>query len=187
MMTIKVPEFLLTLYLVTVVSITFCHRPAILATVLVLAVMLCGPKRWRLLRRALVSVLTFNLTISLGYTLIAYWQHTFQADYLILINLRVVLLVFLGFWFIDAVPILMAVRRWPKVRWLVTLAIGQIRTFERVVQDFRLAFASRNMTRPRTLARLRSATAQTQTLLDKSVASASDAALAMRSRGAFDD
>ncbi|MFA7388422.1 MAG: hypothetical protein WCZ87_12290, partial [Thiohalobacteraceae bacterium] len=65
--------------------------------------------------------------------------------------------------------------------------IGQIKTFERVLRDFRLAFESRNPAQPRLIDKARSAAAQTQTLLDKSIASANEAALAMRTRGAFDD
>lgn len=177
----------LGLYLATVVVITLIHEPNVLGSILCLAVAAAGSERWKLLRRTILAVVAFNLTVSLGYAVVAAWQGTFTPDYLVLVNLRVVLLVFLGFWFVNAVDILAALAGWPLARLLATLAIGQIKTFERVLRDFQLAFESRNLTQPRLIDKARSAAAQTQTLLDKSIASANDAAMAMRSRGAFDD
>lgn len=177
----------LGLYLAAIVAITLIHEPSVLGGILCLAVAAAGGGRWKLLRRTFLAVISFNLTVSLGYLIVALWQGTFTPDYLLLVNLRVVLLVFLGFWFVSAVDVLAALAGWPLARLLATLAIGQIKTFERVLRDFRLAFESRNLTQPRLIDKARSAAAQTQTLLDKSITSASDAAMAMRSRGAFDD
>lgn len=177
----------LAAYLATVMGITLVHVTAALAAVLGLAMLASGQRRWRLLGRTLKAVLAFNLTVSLGYVIVALLQRTFAADYLVLVNLRVVLLVYIGFWFISAIDLLSALSGWPLARLLATLAIGQIKTFERILRDFRSAFESRNLARPRLVDKVRSAAAQTQTLLDKSIASANDAALAMRSRGAFDD
>lgn len=174
-------------YLGTVVAITFIHVPAALAALLVAALLAAGPARWRLLRKAVLAVLAFNLAVSLGYAAVALWQGVFSAHYLLLMNLRVLLLVFLGFWFIDRVEVLAALRGWPLATLLATLALGQIRAFERILRDFRHAFESRNLARPRLAARTRHAAAQAQTLLDKSLAASAETALAMRSRGAFDD
>lgn len=181
------PRRWLGLYLAAVVAVTFIHAPAALAALLAAAVALSGAARWRLLRRAAVAILAFNLAVSAGYAAIALWQGTFAPGYLVLVNLRVLLLVYLGFWFVAAVDVLAALAGWPLASLLATLTIGQIKTFERVLRDFRLAFVSRNLVRPTLRDRLHNAAAQTQTLLDKSLASANDAALAMRSRGAFDD
>lgn len=181
------PRLRLALYLFAVVAVTFLHAPAALAAFLALAVLAAGRRRWRLLRRTVLAVLAFNLTVSLGYVAIGLWQGSFAADYLLLANLRVLLLVYLGFWFVAATDLLAALSGWPLASLLAALAVGQIKTFERVLRDFRLAFESRNLARPRLIDRGRSAAAQMQTLLDKSIASANDAALAMRSRGAFDD
>jgi cobalt/nickel transport system permease protein len=181
------PRAWLVLYLAAVVAITFIHAPSILAGLLVAAVAASGTRRWKLLRRALLAVLAFNLTISLGYLGVALWQGNFVTDTLLLINLRVLLLVYLGFWFVTTVDLLGALAGWPLATLLATLSIGQIKTFERILRDFRLAFESRNLMRPTMLDRSRHAAAQAQTLLDKSLASANEAALAMRSRGAFDD
>ncbi len=174
-------------YLAAVVAISFVHEPLILAALLLAALAAAGNGRWRLLRRALLAILAFNLTVSLGYLVVTSWQGNFAGDYLLRVNLRVLLLVFLGFWYVARGDLLAALAAWPLAALVATLAISQIKTFERILRDFRLAFESRNLQRPRLRDHAHLAAAQTQTLLDKSFAAASDAALAMRSRGAFDE
>lgn len=181
------PRRWLLLYLAAVVAITFIHEPVVLAVLLALALLLARRAAWPLLRRTLLAVAAFNLTVSLGYAAMALWQGGFSGAYLLLVNLRVLLLVFLGFWLVRSIDLLAALSGFPLLRLISTLAISQIKTFERVLRDFRLAFESRSLKPPRLRDRTRHAAAQAHTLLDKSMASASEAALAMRSRGAFDD
>lgn len=180
------PARWLLLYAVAVVAVTFIHQPPFLGLLLMLAVGLAGPGRWRLLRRALLAMLAFNLTVSAGVVLIGLWQGRVDTAYLLLVNLRVLLLVFLGFWFVARVDVLAALAGWPTLRLVATLALGQIRTLERIVADCRLAFASRNIVRPGLADRARHGAAQGITLMDKSVAAATESSLAMKSRGAFD-
>lgn len=179
--------FWLLLYLAAVIGITFIHESSWLGLLLGLALLAAGKTAWRVLRRTLLSVLAFNMSVSLGYVVMAHWQANFHADYLLLVNIRVVLLVFLGFWLVDRIDLLAALALFPLLRLIATLAISQIKTFERILRDFRLAFQSRNLRPPRLLDQSRHAAAQVHTLLDKSLASASEAAMAMRSRGTFND
>lgn len=180
-------QWALVAYAVAVVAITFIHEPVVLAAGLGACLLAARHRAWRLARRTLAAVVVFNLSVSLGYGVLALWQGRFQPETLLLLNLRVCLLVFLGFWLIETVDLISALARFPLLQWVLALAIGQIRTFERLTQDFRLAFASRNPRPPAMLARSRHAAAQAQTLMDKAMASASESALAMRSRGSFDD
>lgn len=174
-------------YAAAVVTSTLVHDPAWLAAFLIAALAAAGHGRWRLLRRALMSLLAFNLTVSLGYAGLALWRGDFRGDYLIVSNLRVLLLVFLGFWCVARVNLLSALRPFPALSLIATLAIGQIRTLERMLADFRLAFASRNPAPPRSIDRVRHAAAQGQALFDKSMAQSTEVMMAMRSRGAFDE
>lgn len=186
-MTSAIARRWLLLYLASVTGISFIHAPAVLGSLLLVAIVAAGNRRGRLLKRTLLAILAFNLSVSVGYVVIALWQGRFVPDYLLLINLRVFLLVFLGFWFVARVDLLTALSAWPLAALIATLAISQIKTFERILRDFRLAFESRNPARPRLQDKTHHAAAQVQTLLDKSFVAASDAALAMRSRGAFDE
>lgn len=181
------PRRRLALYALAVVAVSFVHAPAALAALLAAAVALAGPPRWRLLRRAALAVFAFNLTVSLGYAALAFIDGGFSATVLLRLNLRVLLLVFLGFWCVARVDLLAALAGWPLARLLATLALGQIKTFERVLGDFRLAFASRTPAPPTLQDCTRHAAAQAQALLDKSLAAAGESALALRARGAFDD
>lgn len=185
------PAALLALYAVALAAIGFIHHPGVLAALLVLALLAAGGARGALLRRALLSVLLFNLSVSLGYVLLAAWRGELwtaaTGHYLLRMNLRVLLMVFLGFWVVSRVNLLRALRFSPTLSFVATLASGQAQTFTRVLRDFRLAFASRDVGHVRWRDRTRHAAAQATHLLDKSLANAEDTAMAMRSRGCFDE
>lgn len=185
-MDILTPRRKLLLYLAVLPAPTLIHQPALLAAGFALALLLAGKTRWRILSRSLIAILAFNLSVSLGVVLVGLWQGRIDVDWLLLANLRVLLMVYLGFWFVAQGDLIAALDGLPTARRLVTLTLGQIRTFERVLSDFRLAFASRNIARPRLLDRRHHAGAQVIALLDKAQAQALDVALAMRSRGTFD-
>jgi cobalt/nickel transport system permease protein len=180
------PRCWLVAYLVAVVAATFVHAPALLAAALALALAAAGRDRWRLLKRTLLAILAFNLTVSLGYAAVALWRGDFNPHYLLLVNLRVLLLVFLGIWFAARVDVVAAIGVSPTLTFVATLTLGQLRAFERIVKDFALAFASRSPAPPRLVDRARHAAAQGIALMDKTQAAATESALAMRSRGAFD-
>jgi cobalt/nickel transport system permease protein len=177
----------LAVYLAAVVAITFVHEPLLLALALAVSLALAGAGRWRLLRRAGLAVLAFNLSVSLGYAAVALWQERFSGMYLLLVNLRVLLLVFLGFWFVSRVNVLEALAFSPTLSFVAALAVGQVAAFARIVRDFRLAFISRNAAAAGISDRARHASAQASHLLDKSICGAAETAMAMRSRGCFDD
>ncbi len=180
-------RFALILYLITVVAVTFIHHPGILIGLLGFAIVAAGKRIGLLLSRALIAIIIFNLIISLSYFVMALWQGYIYSDYLLVVNIRVILLAFLGFWLIATVNLFAILADFPVLRLIATLAVSQIKTFERILEEFRLAFQSRNLASPSWLARVRHSAAQPQALLDKSIASANETALAMRSRGAFDD
>jgi cobalt/nickel transport system permease protein len=173
-------------YLAVLPAPTFVHDPRLLAAGLLAALLASGTARGPLLKRSVRAILIFNAGISLGYLAISHWRGEFNADWLLLTNLRVLLMVYLGFWFATRVNLLAALAGWPTATLIATLAMGQMRSFERLVRDFRLAFTSRNITRPRWRDRRRHAGAQAVALLDKAQAQSTEVALAMRSRGAFD-
>lgn len=176
----------LYLYLAVLPAPTFIHDPQLLGAALLFALAATGAGRWHILRRSIMAMFAFNLSVSLGVVLIGTWRGDIDTDWLLLANLRVLLMVYLGFWFVTRTNLLDALAGWPTVTLIVTLAQGQARAFARTVQEFRLAFTSRSIGRPRLLDRRHNASAQTIALLDKAQAQSTEVALAMRSRGAFD-
>ena len=181
------PRAWLVAYLFTVVAVTFVHDATVLAAALGVALTAAGRDRWKLLRRTLLAIIAFNLTVSLGYLVVSLWHGDFKPDYLLRVNLRVLLLVFLGIWFAKRIDVVAAIAVSPSLTFVATLAVGQLRAFERIVSDFALAFASRNPAPPRLIDRAHHAAAQGIALMDKTMAAATESAMAMRSRGAFDD
>lgn len=180
----------LAAYLLAVASLGAINSPALLAAALVLALAVSGPDRWRLLRRSACAALAFSATVSVAFAGFTLWQSGYSPalpSYLLLINLRVLLLVFLGFWFIARVDLRDALARWPTLAMVATLAAGQARVFVRALRDFRLAFRSRNPRPAHWTDAGRHAAAQAAYLLDKTEAASARCALAMRSRGCFDD
>lgn len=179
----------LYLYLAVLPAPTFVHDPALFALGLLVALALAGAERWRILKRSLLAILAFNLSVSLGVVLAGLWRDGtdgIDTGWLLLANLRVLLMVYLGFWFVARVNLFAALHGWPTATLVATLALGQARTFERLIRDFRLALTSRSIIKPRLLDRRRHAGAQAVALLDKAQAQSTEVAFAMRSRGTFD-
>lgn len=172
-------------YAAALVGLGFVHHAGVLAALLGAALAAAGAVRWRLLRRAAAALLLFNLSVSLAYALVAAGQGRPVAEVLLTMNLRVLLMVFLGFWLVDRVRLLDALAGWPLARLVATLAIGQIGAYRRLLDDGRLAFRSR-CPQPGAVDRLRQAGAQGGALFDKSLQATEQVARAMRSRGAFD-
>jgi cobalt/nickel transport system permease protein len=177
----------LILYLIAVLGVTLVHQIGWLTLGFAAAFILVGPMRWRLLKRAVLAVLLFNLTVSLGYWVLASWRGEFHGEILLLINLRVLLLIYLGFCFVQRINLAKALSFSRTLSFLTTLAAGQIQGFRKVATDFAQAFISRSPTTPGLRARMRFATAQCEHLLDRSVHASTEIGQAMRSRGCFDD
>lgn len=179
-------RLVLVAYALALTGISFLHHAVALSLVLTLVLVVSGQERWRYLKKSVAAVLVFNLGVSLAYALVGWWQGRPVSDTLLLVNLRVLLSVYLGFWLVARVNLLAALAGWPTLSLMATLALGQIRVYARLLQDFRLAFVSRNLKPPRLADSARLAGAEGGALIDKSLNAASEAALAMRSRGAFD-
>jgi cobalt/nickel transport system permease protein len=174
-------------YGAAVLAATLVHRPWLLATALVLAVLLSGAERGRLLWRALKGVLVINLLISTGYVAMGLIQGELLLRYLLLLNLRVLLLAFLTAWMLRTVNLDRALAPFPTAcRWLAVVRI-QIQLFRRLAQDYRQAQESRGTAAPGLIRRYRALGAMGTAALDKAVYNAEAVTQGMRSRGAFDE
>jgi cobalt/nickel transport system permease protein len=177
----------LLIYAAALFAATLVHDPYWLGGTLLVAVIASGRDRWRLVRRTVCAVVMFNGVVSLGYALVAGLRGEFSPAYLLLINLRVLLMVYLGFWFVSRVNLLQALAFSPTLSFLATLACGQGLALKRMVDDYQQAFRSRNLEPPDVRTRLRHAATQGADLLDKALHGATETTQAMRSRGFFND
>nr|WP_145546107.1 ABC transporter permease [Variovorax boronicumulans] len=177
-------------YLLAVLGAGLVHDARALAAGLLLALWLAGPRRWPLLRRSLLAVLAFNLAVSSGLLLQALLQGrplVPLAEPLLVMNLRVLLLVLLGFAFVARVNVLQALAFAPTLQFMATLAAGQAQVFARLVRAHGLAFRSRTAGNGGLRARAQHGAATAGHLLDQAVAGAQASAMAVRARGGFDD
>jgi len=174
-------------YLAAIVLATTVHRIVPLALGLGLVLALAGRDWLRILRRACVAILLFNLVVTLSYGVIAGLQGTFSLDFVVLVNLRVLLLTCLTFLFVSRVNPFEALAFSRSLTFLFTLAYSQSMAFKQVLEDFRLAFKSRRIEQVDLRDRYRHGASMGVHFLDKSLHRATEITQVMRSRGFFDD
>ena len=174
-------------FLAAVLVATLIHTPLILGVGLALTLLLAGRQALTILRRAILTVLAFNLMVSLSYAALAWIEGRFSAGYLILLNLRVLLLTSLSFLAMARIDLFRALGTSRTLTYLLTLAYSQTLGFRRLYHEMRLALASRSITRLSLRDLYRHGAASGSFFVEKALSDATETALAMRSRGFFDD
>jgi cobalt/nickel transport system permease protein len=174
-------------YLAAIVLATTVHEIGLLALGLGLVLALAGREWLRILRRACLAILLFNLVVTLSYAAIAGVQGRFSLDYVVLVNLRVLLLTCMTFLFVSRVNPFEALAFSRSLTYLFTLAYGQSMAFKQVLDDFRLAFKSRRIEKVGLRDRYRHSARVGAHFFDKSLHRATEITQVMRSRGFFDD
>jgi len=181
------PRVALIGYLSAVVLATLVHDLLLLALGLLALLLLAGRQAWTILRRACLAVLLFNAAVTVAYVVLAELRGDFSLHYVALVNLRVLLLTSLSFFFVARVNPFEALSFSPALSYVLALAYGQIVTLRRVLSEFRLARTSRSLRPARLRDRYRQAASAGALLLDKSMHGATEITYAMRSRGFFDE
>ena len=178
---------ILIIYLAAVFAITMVHNVALLAAALLGVIIFAGSRRWRIARRSLLSISLFNSTVTLSYILLAVINGGFSFYFVVLINVRVLLLTYLTFFVVDRINPFKALAFSKTLSYLFSLAYGHIVTFRRLYEDFRLALKSRTMNRLRTRDLYRHGAATGAFFLQKSLHDSTEITEAMKSRGFFND
>jgi cobalt/nickel transport system permease protein len=173
-------------YLLALLTASWLISPAWLSAGLGAVLMLCGLDAARLARRALLATAAFSGMVSLAYAGYAWWQfHTLPLDWLLTVNLRVLLMALLTFLFIERVNLFQALSFSRRLSFLLVLAVSQSLGLHRTLAEFRLGLQSRSPRPAGLAARYRAAAHAAAWLLDRALANAHESAQAMQARGMF--
>lgn len=174
----------LAAYLAALILSSWLSQPVWLAAGLGAVLLLAGLEAPRLLRRALIATLAFSGTVSLAYAGFHYWQwQRLPLDWLLIVNLRVLLMSLLTFLFIARANLFQALAFSRRLTFLLVLTVSQSLGLRRTLDEFRLGLESRSVQPAGLRERYRMATSAILWLMDRALANAHEAAQAMQSRG----
>ncbi|NWG39563.1 MAG: ABC transporter permease [Hydrogenophilaceae bacterium] len=173
-------------YLVAIIIASWTTSPAWLTGGLLATLLLCGRDAMRMVRRAIVTTIAFSGIVSAayaGYRWLAF--DTLPLDWLVTVNLRVLLMAMLTFLVIARVNLFQALSVSRRFSFLLVLAVSQSIGLKRVLDEFRMGLHSRSI-RPASLRdRYRAVAHAAGWLVDKSLGHAHESAQALKSRGLF--
>lgn len=174
-------------YVAAVVLVTSVHDMRLLLCAALVAAVVAGRDLAGIARRAALSIVFFNSVVTLSYLILSLVRGDFSARYVALVNLRVFTLTFLTFLVGARVNMVRALAFSRTLSYVLTLAVSQTLAFRRLFGDFRQAFASRSIERPRVADVFRHAASTGSFFLEKSLANVTEITHAMQSRGFFSD
>jgi len=134
-------------------------------------------------KRVLKSIILFNLGVTLGYIIMAYFKHINPWHYIIYINLKVYTLTFFVFYFFSKISPVQFMAFSKDLGYLTTITLSQIYSYKKTFEDFRLAFKSRTYKlkdkSPKFITRT------FEFFLKKAIKDSEERTLAMKARGFF--
>jgi len=174
-------------WLAAVVLVTLIHDPVVLACLLAGVLALQGRDAWAVCWRALIAVAVVNLAVSTGYVIAAVLDERPWQEFVLRLNLRVLLLAVLTIASTRRLRVERALAGWPSLRYLAVLVMSQLRALQGLSRDCRHGFNSRNPVAAPLPVSFAAAARQAVTLMDKAERHAEALNQGMRSRGFFDD
>jgi cobalt/nickel transport system permease protein len=179
-------QFKLLAYALAMILISALSSAPWLAGILCGVLLLAGRDAATLLRRALLATLSFSAVVSLAYVVQVLWlAGSIPWDWLLSVNLRVLVMALLSFVFIRRCNLFAALSFSRRLSFMLVLAVSQALGLRRTLDDFRLAMQSRGLRRAGLRDRYRAASHAAAWLLDRALANAHESAQALQSRGLF--
>jgi cobalt/nickel transport system permease protein len=142
-------------------------------------------KKPSLLIKSVKAVLFFNLGVSIGYIILAYFKNIAPWHYILYINLKVILMTYFVFWYFNRVSIVEFFSFSREFSYLLTITLSQIYSYKKTFIDFRDAFRAR-------VINIRDKEKQFITntfkfFLNKAMRDSKERALGMKARGFFEN
>ncbi|WP_331775952.1 hypothetical protein [Sulfurospirillum sp. 1612] len=136
-------------------------------------------------KKVLKSILIFNIGVSLGYIVMAFFKEISPWNYVIYINLKVYTLTFFVFLFFSHVSIVNFFSFSKELSYLLSISLSQIYSYRKTFEDFRLSYKARFIKNYKERKR-DFITVVFSFFLKKSMHDSHERVLAMRARGFFD-
>jgi len=135
--------------------------------------------------KVLKAFIFFNLGVSVGYVIVAYFKSISPWEYLLYINLKVYVMTYFVFWFFERANLLAFVSFSKTLSYLMSISLSQIYSYKKSFEDFVLAYRSRVIIRMRSreyvfVGRV------FEFFFTKAMQESKERVLAMKARGFFD-
>jgi len=142
-------------------------------------------KKPSLLIKSVKAILFFNLGVSVGYVILAYFKDINPWHYVLYINLKVILMTYFVFWYFNRVSIVEFFSFSKEFSYLLTITLSQIFSYKKTFIDFRDAFRAR-------VVHIKDKEKQFivntfKFFLNKAMRDSKERALAMKARGFFEN
>ncbi|MCX7760384.1 MAG: hypothetical protein N2Z81_04280 [Hydrogenothermaceae bacterium] len=176
-------RYLLTVYILTVFLITSIHNIGFYLIVFLFFSIFSLKDLYRLLKKSIFSILLFNSVVSISYIFI----NGFDKDYLLLINLRVIVLTYITFFITSKINLFKALSFSKTLTTLLVLSYSQILTYKKLFEEFNMALTTRAVKELKFSDYLNFYGKVFEFFFDKSTKNVKDISDGMRSRGFFND
>ena len=100
-------------------------------------------KNLKILFKSIKSVILFNLGVSIGYLILSLLKNISPWNYLIYINLKVILMTYFVFYFFSKVSLVGFFSFSKEISYLLTISLSQIYSYKKTFEDFKMAFRAR--------------------------------------------
>ena len=172
-------------FIATFFLILWIKNPLYLLVCALILNLLAFKNSIKLNKKVIKSIFIFNIGVSLGYILMAFFKEINPWNYVIYINLKVYTLTFFVFLFFSHVSIMSFFSFSKEMSYLLTISLSQIYSYRKTFEDFRLAYKARFIKKYRERKK-NFIRVVFSFFLKKSMHDSHERVLAMRARGFFD-
>ena len=149
--------------------------------------LLLARSHWFILfKKALKSIIFFNIAISIGYLIVALMQHRPWIEYLSLFNLRVFDLTLITLLFSHNVNIALALSFSKTLSFLLTISLSQIYSYQKSYENFMLSLKSRLIKKMSERSKKEFISSVFGYFFTKALYDSEEKSLALKARGFFD-
>ncbi|MDD2385091.1 MAG: hypothetical protein PHN18_12940 [Sulfurospirillaceae bacterium] len=179
-------RFLFGFYCLGLGIILSSHSLVYLSTYAFICLLLAKKEIFILLKRALKSILVFNLVISIGYIVTSMMQQRVWIDYILMFNIRVFDLTLLTFLFTRYANIAQALSFSKTLSFLWTISLSQIISYQKSYENFKLSLKSRVIKKMSERSQKEFIASAFGYFFKKALYDSEEKSLALKARGLFD-